>query len=285
MRTCPELYGRASPGQGVRRQESDGPSPAHTTVRALGRCRQARRSSGLRIDRDLSEVAGVVQRWQDARSPFTGEADILAVPCNGRAQRAFFAQLARDAGFTLAGSTLIRPQRRGLRRDHARRPEPMRDARSARQGRHLTTIVCIRNGVRVWGGRGVPEWPFWSSLRVVAGLAPADARQPLGRGEAGGAWHPVDAAGWLVTGPDPWHPATGLKPEEATPTPWVPWRSRTSVEAGAGQALGQGWRTILPGMPPAAFALNASAARASGYTAPTWGRRCPSSTRRASSIS
>ena len=52
-----------------------------------------------------------------------------------------------------------------------------------------------------------------------------------------------------------------------------------------GQALGQGWRTILPGIPPAAFALNAWAACASGYTAPTWGRRCPSSTRRASSIS
>jgi Sigma-70 region 2 len=48
---------------------------------------------------------------------------------------------------------------------------------------------------------------------------------------------------------------------------------------------GQGWRTILPGMPPAAFAPYASTACASGYTAPTWGRRCPSSTRRASSIS
>src|SRR5690242_2271685 len=48
---------------------------------------------------------------------------------------------------------------------------------------------------------------------------------------------------------------------------------------------GQGWRTILPGMPPAAFAPYASAACASGYTAPTWGCRCPSSTRRASSIS
>jgi len=35
----------------------------------------------------------------------------------------------------------------------------------------------------------------------------------------------------------------------------------------------QGWRTILPGMPPAAFALYASAASARGYTAPTWGRR------------
>ena len=32
---------------------------------------------------------------------------------------------------------------------------------------------------------------------------------------------------------------------------------------------GEGWRTILPGMPPAAFALYASAACASGYTAPT----------------
>ena len=58
---------------------------------------------------------------------------------------------------------------------------------------------------------------------------------------------------------------------------------RTSVDAG--QPLNQGWRTILPGMPPAAFALYASAARASGYTAPTSGRRCPSSTRRASSVS
>src|ERR1700719_3324052 len=51
------------------------------------------------------------------------------------------------------------------------------------------------------------------------------------------------------------------------------------------RALGQGWRTILPGMPPEAFARSARAACASGYTAPTWGRRCPSSTRRASSIS
>ncbi len=42
---------------------------------------------------------------------------------------------------------------------------------------------------------------------------------------------------------------------------------------------------ILPGMPPAAFAPYASAARASGYTAPTWGRRYPSSIRRASSVS
>ncbi len=50
-------------------------------------------------------------------------------------------------------------------------------------------------------------------------------------------------------------------------------------------ALGQGWRTILPGMPPAAFALYALAAWASGYTPPTWGRRWPSSTRRASSVS
>ena len=47
----------------------------------------------------------------------------------------------------------------------------------------------------------------------------------------------------------------------------------------------QGWRTIRPGMPPAAFALYASAAWASGYTPPTWGRRWPSSTRRASSVS
>ena len=69
-----------------------------------------------------------------------------------------------------------------------------------------TRSICIRNGARVWGGRGAPEWPFWSGLRAVAGLAPAGARQPLRRGEAGGAWHPVDAAGWLVTGPDPLAP-------------------------------------------------------------------------------
>jgi hypothetical protein len=48
---------------------------------------------------------------------------------------------------------------------------------------------------------------------------------------------------------------------------------------------GYGCRTTRPGMPPAAFALNALAASASGYTAPTCGRRCPSSTRRASSFS
>ena len=51
------------------------------------------------------------------------------------------------------------------------------------------------------------------------------------------------------------------------------------------QLVDQGWRTILPGTPPAAFAPYASAACASGYTAPTWGRRCPWSTRRASSVS
>jgi hypothetical protein len=37
----------------------------------------------------------------------------------------------------------------------------------------------------------------------------------------------------------------------------------------SGRGPGQGWRMILPGMPPAAFALNALAAWASGYTAPT----------------
>jgi hypothetical protein len=82
----------------------------------------------------------------------------------------------------------------------------------------------------------------------------------------------------------PWHPGTGLKAEEAIWTPWC-CGGREGRSRPGGQALGQGWRTILPGMPPAAFALNASAARASGYTAPTWGRRCPSSTRRASWIS
>src|SRR5690349_5943473 len=46
-----------------------------------------------------------------------------------------------------------------------------------------------------------------------------------------------------------------------------------------------GWRTIRPGIPPAAFALYAVTASASGYTAPTWGRRWPSSIRRASSAS
>src|SRR6185437_2992481 len=35
-------------------------------------------------------------------------------------------------------------------------------------------------------------------------------------------------------------------------------------------ALDQGWRMVRPGIPPAAFALNASTACASGYTAPTW---------------
>jgi SAM-dependent methyltransferase len=49
--------------------------------------------------------------------------------------------------------------------------------------------------------------------------------------------------------------------------------------------MDHGWRMIRPAMPPAAFAPKASAARASGYTAPTWGRSCPSSTRRASSVS
>jgi hypothetical protein len=39
------------------------------------------------------------------------------------------------------------------------------------------------------------------------------------------------------------------------------------VDGRAGQLVAQGLRTILPGMPPAAFALYASAARASGYTA------------------
>ncbi len=71
---------------------------------------------------------------------------------------------------------------------------------------------------------------------------------------------------WMVSyrPGSPGTPAAGLKSEEATPTPCRRGGPGTSVEAGAGQALGQGWRTILPGMPPAAFALNASAARASG---------------------
>jgi len=51
-----------------------------------------------------------------------------------------------------------------------------------------------------------------------------------------------------------------------------------AVGAGASSPWIRGWRTILPGMPPTAFAAYASAACASGYTAPTWGRRCPWST-------
>ena len=59
--------------------------------------------------------------------------------------------------------------------------------RRGRSGRtHAYPPICIWNGARVWGGRGVPEWPFWSSLRVVAGLASADARQPLQRGRQDG---------------------------------------------------------------------------------------------------
>ena len=148
---------------------------------------------------------------------------------------------------------------------------------------HTSPPIGIWNSARVWGGRGAPERPFWSSLRVVAGLASLVYDNPCsGGGRMGVA--PCRRRWMVGYRSGSWHPATGLKPEEATRTPWVPWRSRTSVEAG-GQALGQGRRTILPGMPPAAFALNAWAACASGYTAPTWGRRCPSSTRRASSIS
>ena len=42
---------------------------------------------------------------------------------NGRAQRAFFAQLARGTGVhARLAAPCCRPQRRGLRRDHARRP-------------------------------------------------------------------------------------------------------------------------------------------------------------------
>jgi fido (protein-threonine AMPylation protein) len=59
---------------------------------------------------------------------------------NGRAQRAFSGQLARDAGFTLAWQHLdavrnVEASAAIMRGD----PEPMRKMLDARQGQHLTT--------------------------------------------------------------------------------------------------------------------------------------------------
>jgi len=98
--------------------------------------------------------------------------------------------------------------------------------------------------------------------------------------------HPVDAVGWLASFRRGSPGTPGLASRRRRPFGRRGAVAVAKVGRGrGGQSLGQSWRTILPGMPPAAFALSASAACASVYTAPTWGRKCPSSTRRASSIS
>ena len=110
-------------------------------------------------------------------------------------------------------------------------------------------------------------------------------RQPPPARSGGWTWHPVDAAGWLASYRRASPGTPGLASRRRRPFGRRGAVAVAKVGRGrGGQSLGQGWRTILPGMPPAAFALNASAACASGYTAPTWGRKCPSSTRRASWI-
>jgi cell filamentation protein len=91
---------------------------------------------GLRHDAFVSRLAHYL-REVNALHPFREG--------NGRAQRAFFGQLARDAGFTLAWQHLdaarnVEASAAIMRGD----PEPMRDARRARQGRHLTSRFSCR---------------------------------------------------------------------------------------------------------------------------------------------
>src|SRR5712691_11376563 len=87
-----------------------------------------------------------------------------------------------------------------------------------------------RSTVNPWLGRPEP-----GRSPAVAGLASADARQPLQRREAEWEWQPVDAAGWLVTGPDPLAPRDWAQVGGSRSEAVVPRRSRTSVEARAGR--------------------------------------------------
>jgi hypothetical protein len=137
-------------------------------IQRLGRQVDAARPDdrpGLRIDRDLSEVSGVVLRREDARPPFTGEVDIPgSAVAEQQAEHAVTDHGDTDDDRQLRedGPSLGRPlvdRLKGSRIHHLKELRPGSRGRS--EIRIIFAFDPARSALLLLGGDKAGNWERW----------------------------------------------------------------------------------------------------------------------------